>query len=177
MGYGHFWYLKNFNYIHQLTPQDIRERDQHNFSIAFDICLKILPHYIRLYNLCDEDGENSPVFSPNIISFNGTEDRQEACEPFTLYRSLFHMMKQISSCKTSGLPYDDVVVLCLWICSKVCDEFFFGSDGGEEITEEEDYTEELVKRGIEFVYQEQNQLTSVIFKDIHGNVEKIYNLM
>jgi len=197
MGYSHYWKLKNnetyvfdgkncFRY-NPISPDEISPEDQHNFSIAFDICLRILPNYVHCFNLRNSSGDGHPVFSQDTIEFNGCAEYNESVEPFILYRDLYETMSNGTFCKTNQLPYDFPVVLCLWICSKVCDAFIFESDGGEEITQD-DYTSEFIRDDlIEFIYNddennmdddnEEYRLIQVIFKDIHGNIEKVYDLI
>jgi hypothetical protein len=195
MNYTHFWKLRNHQNIviighnyyqfNPISPDQITDRDQHNFSIAFDICLQIIPNYVQSLNLCGPFGEDSPIFENDTIQFNGSKHYNQAGEPFVLYRSLYDTFRK-SFCNTRKQPYDFPVVLCLWICSKVCDAFIFESEAGSPITKD-DYTSEFIRDDmIEFIYddeymnlynEDEYKLIKVHFKDIHGNIEKIFELM
>jgi hypothetical protein len=189
MGYTHYWKLRdNEEYrfdgngiyrYNPIIPDQITERDQHNFSVAFDVCRQIVPYYISGYNLRGPDGLDEPIITENTIQFNGSEEYNEVCEPFILYRDLYTTLREKSFCKTRQHPYDFAVVVCLWICSRICNNFLFESDGGENVTDE-DYTSEIIRDDmIELVYNDmdEDQITQVIFKDINGNVITNFHLM
>ncbi len=194
MGYTHYWKLRNHEeYLYDgegiyrynpVQPDQITERDMHNYSVAFDVCRRILPMYIAGYNLRNPDGEGAPIITENVIQFNGAEEFDETCEPFMISRDFFETMCGKSFCKTRQHPYDFAVVVCLWTIARICDHFVFESDGGEEVTDD-DYTSEIERDNlIELVYDEEQEdasgrvkVTQVIFKDLHGNVEVAFHLM
>jgi hypothetical protein len=176
MGYTHYWKLCN-NIIHlgsghfrfrRATEDDVSQTDKRNFEIAFEACRHIVNEFSHILAGWDGDPESELINTDTEIICNGIDD--EAHETFYLNRSLLQNSNMFgqSFCKTARKPYDRVVVLCLWICAKLCRVFEFSSDGGDEVTQA-DYTDVLESFGI-IIYYTDNTYRTIEEIDINGTI-------
>ena len=142
MGYTNYWkFVKNGNAI---APQDI-ENGKHKFkdSVAlFKECLNALNGKVKYPNwgedafskevdlvLCNGAGEGEPIITDTDIVFNGSRERGEEYETFSIHIN----DGEWDFCKTAREPYDIAVQLCLLSFKYYFGENFeFSSDGGEK---------------------------------------------
>ena len=180
MGYTHYWKLCDNIVFHDektisfrsATDDDVSEVDKKNFAIAFEICRNIVEAYSDI--LAGPHGDGDPIITEDEIIFNGIAENDEDHEPFFLYRDLLRNSGPFGQrfCKTARKPYDEVVVLCLWVCARLCHPFEFDSDGGDEVTDG-DYSEYLESMDIFIYYSEEN--SDIIEKvEINGETWDYY---
>jgi hypothetical protein len=194
MGYTHYWKLCENIVFHDektisfrsATDDDVTEVDKKNFAIAFEICRNIVEAYSDI--LAGPHGDGDPIISEDEIIFNGIAENDEDHEPFFLYRDLLRNSGPFGQCfcKTARKPYDEVVVLCLWVCARLCHPFEFDSDGGDEVTlanasfkgsngtvTKGDYSEQLESMDI-FIHYSEEESDRIEKVEINGETWDYY---
>jgi hypothetical protein len=167
--------------------------DVNNYYIAFDACCHLATHSGGV--LCNVLENDEPSFYRvgTFLMFNARGNPHDH-NRFHLHQHVvgngngFDFLSggppQPVKYTTNHEPHDYFVVLCLWLCDKLCRGFHFTSDGGDAVTianasfqgsegtvTKVDYTPELAKFGIFIRYsaEDPNVIEEV---EIGGKVRK-----
>ncbi len=143
MGYTHYWKFKQ-------NPKDVKDGSK-KFAKAVKLlkkCLAKLPAEIEIggsydwksdttkpvkvpFVLKGGNGEGEPIFTDEIVCFNGDASLNYDYE--TCYLALNNDDYEFDFCKTARQPYDVAVCLTLLCFKKTFgDDFTYYSDGNSE---------------------------------------------
>lgn len=121
MGYTHYWNFRGENA--PVNFENGAEKFAKAAHLGVKLCDKVRERGIEI---CGGDGNGNPAFGRGKVVFNGSAEKGESCETFSVYPN----DGVWDFCKTGEKPYDLLVCLMLLAFKHFFgDDFEYRSDG------------------------------------------------